>query len=157
MTKIKPEYIAGGVTDNIDLPTETGIKIKAHAMQASCLRFSSSGEHIATGGGDSLVKIWNSKLGNEMQVLRGLQKPVTDLAMSLDGEFLLASSLENKALLWKLKTMRTIFAFTGHNDVINACKFSFTKRQAITGSMDRTIRYWDIDRGVQTDTSICTS
>ena len=59
-----------------------------------------------------------------------------------------ASSTENKTSLWSLKTMRNLHTFQAHKDVINANKFSFTKKSLITGSLDRTIKFWDLEKGV---------
>lgn len=77
--------------------------------------------------------------------------------MSIDNELLIASSLEHKALIWKLKTMRVLHTLTGHNDNINACRLSYSKKSALTGSLDRTIKFWDLDKGVCYKTNICMS
>ena len=61
---------------------------------------------VATGGGDNIIKLWNVSSGKDIQQLRGLNKTITDVCFSLDNEYLIGSSLENKAILWKLKTMR---------------------------------------------------
>jgi autophagy-related protein 16 len=74
------------------------------------------------------------------------------VAISLDNEFLIASSLENKAMLYKLKTMRTVHTFSGHKDIISACRFSYSKKNVLTGSLDRTIKFWDIEKGICTRT-----
>lgn len=79
-------------------------------------------------------------------------KSVVDVSVSLDNELLIASSLENKAVIWRLKTMRIAHTLTGHNDVINACRLTFSKKQALTGSLDRTIKFWDIESGICTRT-----
>jgi WD40 repeat protein len=55
-------------------------------------------------------------------------------------------------MIWKLKTMRTVHTLNGHKENINACKLSFSKKQAITGSLDRTIKFWDLDKGICTKT-----
>ena len=76
------------------------------------------------------------------------------MVFSNDNEFLAGASTEHKALLWKLKTMRTVHSFSGHKDNINACKFSFSKKSLITGSLDRTIKFWDLDKGMCSKTVI---
>lgn len=86
--------------------------------------------------------------GKEIQELRGFNKPITDVAISLDNEYIVASSLEHKAQLWKLKTMRSVHTFSGHKEYISSNIFSFSKKQIITGSLDRTIKFWDIEKGV---------
>lgn len=116
------------------------------------MAFNPSGDSVVTGGGDNLVKIWNVNSGKEIQTLRGFQKPITDVSISLDNEYLIASSLDNKAVLYRLKTMRSTQSFSGHKDTISACKFSFSKATVLTGSLDRTIKVWDIEKGICTRT-----
>ena len=70
----------------------------------------------------------------------------------MDNEYLAAASTEHKATLWSLKTMRPGHSFPGHKETINACKFSFVSKSLITGSQDRTIKYWDLDKGTNTKT-----
>ena len=62
--------------------------------------------------------------------------------------------MDNKTLLYKLKTMRTMHTFNGHKDMITSNKFSFTKKSIITGSLDRTIKFWDIEKSICSKTVI---
>lgn len=48
--------------------------------------------------------------------------------------------------------MRTAHTFIGHKDSVNACKLCFAKKLAITGSLDRSIKFWDLDSGKCTNT-----
>ena len=107
---------------------------------------------MVTGGADSLIKIWSSANGKEVQSLRGFTKSITDVAMSLDNEYLAGASTEHKAMIWRLKTMRTQYTFTGHKETINATKFSFVTKSLLTGSQDRTIRFWDLEKGTNSKT-----
>lgn len=77
---------------------------------------------------------------------------MTDVAVSMDNEYIAASSLDNKVALWKLKTMRVVQSYTGHKDTVSACKFSFSKKSVISGSLDRTLKFWDIEKGICTRT-----
>ena len=77
---------------------------------------------------------------------------MTDICVSMDNEFMGATSLENKAILWRLKTMRQVHSYSGHKDTVSACKFSFSRKSLFTGSLDRTIKFWDLDKGICTRT-----
>ncbi len=77
--------------------------------------------------------------------MTGLQKSVTSVAASLDNEYVLASSLDqNKMVLYRTKTNNKLMQYIGHADTINACLFNFSQKQCISGSDDRTVRYWDV-------------
>lgn len=110
------------------MPSKTEFKIAAHKREATCVCFNPLGDVVVTGGGDSLIKIWNSHNGKEVQTLRDFAKPITDVAVSVDNEYLAGSSTDNRAIIWKLKTMRQVHAFQGHKETINAVKFSFATK-----------------------------
>jgi WD40 repeat protein len=52
------------------LPSKTDKKIAAHKRECTSLAFNPIGDAVVTGGGDSLVKIWNVNTGKEVSVLR---------------------------------------------------------------------------------------
>lgn len=41
------------------VPSHVVQKYHAHKKEATCLAFNLSGNYLATGGGDSLIKIWD--------------------------------------------------------------------------------------------------
>ena len=53
--------------------------------------------------------------------------------------------------------MRKQHMFGGHVDVINAVGFSFTLNACLTASSDRTIKHWDIEKGINTTSNTFTS
>ena len=50
----------------LQIPSKTQFKIPAHKREATCICFNPIGDVIATGGGDSLIKLWNSHNGKEI-------------------------------------------------------------------------------------------
>lgn len=58
-----------------------------------------------------MIKLWSAHNAKELQSLRGFNKPITDISISMDNEYLAASSLEHKSIVWGLKTMRSVHTF----------------------------------------------
>ena len=131
---IKGEYLVASPFTDIKVPSKVEFKIPAHKQEATCLCFNTVGDAVVTGGADSLIKIWSSNNGKEVTTLRGFTRAITDVSMSLDNDLLAGASTEHKAIIWKLKTMRTQHTFSGHKETINACKFSFVTKSLLTGS-----------------------
>ena len=113
---IKPEYLMTSPFTEIKLPTKVEVRVTAHKQEATCLCFNSIGDAVVTGGADNLIKIWSANTGKEVQTLRGFNKSITDVSISMDNEFLAGASTEHKAILWKLKTMRPVQSFSGHKE-----------------------------------------
>jgi len=81
-----------------------------------------------------MIKSWD--LNNNCKLTRsfsGFKKCITDVSISLDGEYMVASSLEHKAMLFRIKSNKIHGVYEGHSDTINACKFHYNQKSIITG------------------------
>ena len=77
----------------------------------------------------------------------GHSKPVTSMAFSSDGRFVLTGSEDKTALLWDAETGRELQRFKGHSDQVTSVAFSPDGRYVLTGSDDRTARLWNAISG----------
>lgn len=68
------------------------------------------------------------------------------LAVSPDGQ-LLASSLRNEVQLWDLQTDALVRTIDRHADRISALTFSPDSSVLASGSLDETVRLWDVGTG----------
>ena len=59
---IKPEYLRPAIEPS-KLPSSVAWRTCAHATETTCLTFNRSGSILYTGGGDGLVKAWDSASG----------------------------------------------------------------------------------------------
>ncbi|GLJ54099.1 hypothetical protein SUGI_1158460 [Cryptomeria japonica] len=77
-----------------------------HSSAVNILRFSPSGEQLASGadGGELVIwKLHNAENGNGWKVLKTLsfhRKDVLDLQWSPDGNFLISGSVDNSCIIW---------------------------------------------------------
>ena len=65
------------------------------------LRFSLSGDRIATRGSDGTARLWDSS-GKQLQVLEGHQGPVTEVLFSPSGDRLATLGEDGTARLWDM-------------------------------------------------------
>ena len=64
------------------------------------MAFSPDGRWVASGGGDSFVKVWDSHAGEFVRGFRGHKGIVTSVAFSPDGRRLLSGSRDKTVKVW---------------------------------------------------------
>jgi len=111
---------------------------------------------------DSVVKLWDTSNWNEV---RALSMPnmadaisrVSAIAFSDDGNLIAASHiglnqkqdayLYVRTIVWEVKTGRQLFALEGHKFDVDGLVFTRDDRYLLTGSVDQTIKFWDMKTG----------
>jgi WD40 repeat protein len=111
-----------------------------------CLAYSSDGKHLAAGGRDSTLRIWDVAKGAELRRCAIPKKePPTQLAFSPDGKELAAAVKENNALLFNVSTGKPahVLKYYWPDCVAYAPK---NKRVAFAGAPSA-VRIWDTGTG----------
>ena len=75
---------------------------------------------------------WNSECG------------VTSVAISPNGQFVAAGSLDTVVRIWDVRTAQLVERLRGHSDSIYSVTFTRDGRGLVSGSLDKTLRYWDV-------------
>ena len=88
------------------------------------LAFSPDGTQLASGGGDTTVRLWNATSNDEPTLLHQHHEGwVNVLAFSPDGKMLASGSTDKTVLLSDTTTGKRLAAFTGHLNGITALAF----------------------------------
>ena len=118
----------------------------------NCVRASPTGEHIAAGFSDSMIKIWSLKdrLGSQDRsgsgsTLIGHSGPVYALDFSPDGDLILSASEDKSMRLWSTETKTNLVAYKGHNYPVFDVSFSSHGFYFASASYDKTARLWSCD------------
>ena len=134
---------------------------KAHDHTTLKLAFSSDYTLLASFG-DSVVKLWDTKTWREVRSLSMVRESqVTALpsaiAFSNDGKLIAASDIgiDQKqgtyayvqALVWSVDSGAKLFTIEGHRFDINGLVFTDDNQFLLTGSVDTTIKFWDMKTG----------
>lgn len=81
-----------------DFPSLTpSHSIDAHASAALCLELDQRGVHLAVGGSDAVVGIWDTSEWICTRTLRGMEAPVKSVSFSYDGSYICAGSDEKES------------------------------------------------------------
>ena len=95
-------------------------------MNPTCLTFNRDGNLVYTGGGDGVIKGWDTVTGAEKSRMSGCSKAVTAIACSLDNEYVLASTLDmNKIYSFRTQTNSKLMTYAGHTDTVTNVAFTF--------------------------------
>jgi WD40 repeat protein len=157
-------YAANGDGTISEWDTSSGRELrswKAHDHTTLKLAFSPDYSLLASFG-DSGVKLWDTKTWREVRsftMARGTQASAlpSAIAFSHDGKLIAASDIgiDQKqgtyayvqAIVWSVDTGAKRFTLEGHKFDINGLVFTRDDRFLLTGSVDTTIKFWDMKTG----------
>eukprot|EP00172_Hildenbrandia_rubra_P000945 Plantae.Rhodophyta-Hildenbrandia_rubra.ctg15401.p1 GENE.Plantae.Rhodophyta-Hildenbrandia_rubra.ctg15401~~Plantae.Rhodophyta-Hildenbrandia_rubra.ctg15401.p1 ORF type:complete len:323 (-),score=43.44 Plantae.Rhodophyta-Hildenbrandia_rubra.ctg15401:930-1898(-) len=106
---------------------------------------------IVSGSRDKTIIVWrltneideHQNYGYPKRALHGHGHFVSDVVLSLDGQFALSASWDHTLRLWELATGKTTRRFVGHTKDVLSVAFSADNRQIVSGSRDKTIKLWN--------------
>lgn len=152
--------------------TKTGKEIKvwkAHNNNVSALTFDRNYRLLASGGdmSDPVLRLWDTRTLREVSAFgekrtEGLSEQLKPIAFSPNGKLIAASVVGFDAkqrkyvyirtYVWNVKTGKKLFTFEGHKFDVDALVFTNDNRFLLTGSVDGTIKFWDLKTGGETRT-----
>jgi WD40 repeat protein len=117
--------------------------------------------------GNASVKVWDTTTWREIQALSlpenvGISTVPSTLAVSHDGQLIAASYIQLdpkqntyvaiNTIAWDAKSGEKRFTFSGQKFDVNGLIFTRDDRVLLTGSVDTTIKFWDMRNGQLTRT-----
>ena len=131
-----------GLTQGIELTLPIG-----HTDLINVIKYSPSGEIVATGSLDNTIKLWDSETGELLHTLNGHVGSIQSLLFNQDGTRLLSTSNDKTAKLWDTETGKNIYTLSGHTGYVNSAWYSPDEATIITSSNDATARQWETSTG----------
>ena len=125
---------------------ETGkeqFSLRDHRAPVMFAGFSPDGRTVASGGYDSVVRLYDAANGRLRHELAGHGNCVNQLSFSPDGGRLASTSDDNTVILWDAPAGRQLFTLSGHRGGIFSLAFHPDGRQLVTGGYDGVIKVWD--------------
>ncbi|KAK4773526.1 hypothetical protein SAY87_028545 [Trapa incisa] len=119
-----------------------------HSSAVNVVRFSSSGEQLASGadGGELLIwKFHQVETGQAWKVLKTLsfhRKDVLDLQWSKDGAYLISGSVDNSCIIWDVNKGSAHQILDAHSHYVQGVAWDPLAKYVASLSSDRTCRVY---------------
>lgn len=119
-------------------------------INASTLAVSTDGKIVAAGDNKGILTLWNV---NDKKIIfsrEGHRNSIESLCFSSNNKYLASAGglTDNTVRLWSLgcgvESGKEPRCIRGHQDYVNTLAFSDNDRFLFTGSIDRTIKKWDV-------------
>ncbi len=131
---------------------DTRAVLTGHKAEVTSVAFHPTGTLIASSSADGAVRLWDTKQANAApdQVVDLQAGAVHQIAFSPDGRWL-AAACERGAFLVAWPNADDRRALKGHRGAVRCVRFNSTGKTLATGASDKTIRYWDVATGDETN------
>lgn len=135
-----------------------------HQRPVNCVRWSPSGEFLASGDDESFIFVWRLKPESEtvnifdrddindgdkeiwltFKILRGHIEDVYDISWSQDSLFLLSGSVDNSAMVWDVQKAKSTAIIKEHKGFVQGVAWDPLNKFLATLSTDRYFRVFDV-------------
>jgi WD40 repeat protein len=134
---IKPTTQSQGRQDPVLLRS-----LKGHQGPVLSIKFSPSGQIIATGGADGTVRFWN--LNGEQLGSFNNSGAVAGVQFSPNGQLVVAGGVDGKVRIWNLQT-RQLAEYGNYAGSITNVSFSPDGLQVATSGKDGVVKIWNLE------------
>ena len=99
-------------------------------------------------GGDRLIKLFDipNQRPTASITSHSAESVFIAIALNYGGDRLLAGSTDKKVTIFSCENGKELHSFPGHGDKVNSVSWASTKEKCISGSEDKQIKIWDIEK-----------
>lgn len=117
-----------------------------HTGPVTCLA-QVDGDVVLSGSKDGTLRLWNFRSGEELRIFQGAKGLIESVAVGLAGRIIATAGTSKEIVLWDVHTGRVQACLTGHDSNVTCLALSPDGTRLFSGSLDRTIRTWDVPEG----------
>ena len=118
--------------------------LAGHDDNVVSVAWSPDGTRIATGSGDTTVRLWDAATGKQLAVLKGHERSIEDVGFSADGKRLLSVGAGDFTIVWDAITGAELRRFEGGGF---RGSFSLDGDLVVTGGKDGRLSVRDLTTG----------
>ncbi|MFH1303741.1 MAG: SUMF1/EgtB/PvdO family nonheme iron enzyme [Planctomycetota bacterium] len=122
--------------------------IKNESRDFSDMVITPDGKYVISGYGQ--LKKWDLESGKIVQSLEEHMGGISSLALSPNGEQLVASLSDLSIYVWDIASGKKTRRLRGHTDLITQVAISPDGKQVISASRDRSLRLWNLEGNRET-------
>jgi eukaryotic-like serine/threonine-protein kinase len=142
-------FALGSNSTPTPVPGTTYITYKGHTRAVYAVAWAPKGLHIASGGVDEKVIVWDATppAGNKLNIFLDHGGSVNALAWSPDGTRIASASSDKTVLVWDALTGVVHYKYTGHTDNVRTVAWSPDGIRIASGGDDKTVQVWNANTG----------
>ncbi|XP_057233199.1 chromatin assembly factor 1 subunit B [Malurus melanocephalus] len=135
-----------------------------HTKAVNVVRFSPSGDILASGGDDAVILLWKLNDSKELEplvfqdedeaqlnkenwavikTLRGHLEDVYDICWTSDGNYMASASVDNTAIMWDVNKGQKVSIFNEHKSYVQGVTWDPLGQYIATLSCDRVLRVYN--------------
>jgi len=127
---------------------ETSQKIRdftSHTGDVMSLTLSNDKSRIASGGCDSMAKVWDVKSGKATHTFQGHESDINSVCFFPDGNCIATGSDDSSSRLFDTRSYRQLNSYSNETIVcgITSVAFSVSGRYLFAGYDDSLVQIWD--------------
>jgi WD40 repeat protein len=131
--------------------TDTGQlvhRLRGHTWNVRDVAFDPSGQFLASAGGDSTVRIWDVRTGEELVKLQPKHDGnATSVAFSPDGRYLASGSMDQSVKVWRTGNWELLRTIPDAHGGVKSVAFAPDSRRLAWGGTDSTVKVADAATG----------
>lgn len=117
--------------------------LNGHTSTVRCMAL--KGDMLVTGSRDCTVRMWNMTTGKTEGVFTGHQAAVR--CVQFDGKRIISGSYDYKIAVFDADTKKQLHCLSGHTNRVYSLLLNSERSIVVSGSLDTTIRIWNIIEG----------